>query len=532
MRISHAALFVSVVGGAIGAPVALGQFTPDPAENTLIVSRPGDQTLPKVAEAGDGGFWVTWFDIASGNYDVYAQRYDQWGLALFPAGGAPISTLTQPSSLVDYGIGVDAFGDAYVAFTDAANGSDRDARLTKVARSNGAVAWSLALSNDTAFEADPRVVELATGVPRVVATWPRTDGAVGIHACVVESLTGTPEQPLNGVRIAGDGVEEPAFHEMISSEDGGFVMVYARDTRTFASPRHVHVQKYSAALAPLWNGGAPVIVSNQAVPIAFRPRIVSTGFGGGCVIAWHDGRTGGTSVYVQRLDSNGAALWTANGLGVSGDASRLRFDPAVVFDAASGDTMVFWSERTGSQNQRGIYAQRVDTGGSLQLGPNGTEILPVDADVEEFIRAVPAAGGGAIVIYTRVTGGGNSEVMAVRVNSSGDIVWGPATLSNVASSKGRLPVAVNACGRAVAVWEDGRNAGMGADLYMQNIDADGTLGVGAGPADLNKDGVVGASDLAGLLGSWGPCGACCPADLNGDGVVGAGDLAALLGSWG
>jgi glucose/arabinose dehydrogenase len=49
------------------------------------------------------------------------------------------------------------------------------------------------------------------------------------------------------------------------------------------------------------------------------------------------------------------------------------------------------------------------------------------------------------------------------------------------------------------------------------------------PADLDGDGVVGASDLATLLGSWGGVG---PADLDGSGSVGAGDLAALLGSWG
>ncbi len=50
-------------------------------------------------------------------------------------------------------------------------------------------------------------------------------------------------------------------------------------------------------------------------------------------------------------------------------------------------------------------------------------------------------------------------------------------------------------------------------------------------ADLDGDAVVGAADLAHLLGSWGPC-ALCPADLDGDGAVDAADLALLLGSWG
>ncbi len=48
--------------------------------------------------------------------------------------------------------------------------------------------------------------------------------------------------------------------------------------------------------------------------------------------------------------------------------------------------------------------------------------------------------------------------------------------------------------------------------------------------DLNRDGAVGAQDLAMLLGLWGTTDDA--GDLNGDGVVGAQDLAALLGRWG
>jgi len=48
-------------------------------------------------------------------------------------------------------------------------------------------------------------------------------------------------------------------------------------------------------------------------------------------------------------------------------------------------------------------------------------------------------------------------------------------------------------------------------------------------ADLDGDGMIGSSDLALLLGSWGQSG---PADLDGSGAVGSSDLALLLGSWG
>ena len=52
--------------------------------------------------------------------------------------------------------------------------------------------------------------------------------------------------------------------------------------------------------------------------------------------------------------------------------------------------------------------------------------------------------------------------------------------------------------------------------------------------DVNYDSFVGATDLALLLGSWGPCADCddCPADLDNDCTISPLDLAILLGNWG
>ena len=53
-------------------------------------------------------------------------------------------------------------------------------------------------------------------------------------------------------------------------------------------------------------------------------------------------------------------------------------------------------------------------------------------------------------------------------------------------------------------------------------------------ADLDGDGIVGASDLLLLLASWGVCADCgdCIADIDGDCTVGASDLLILLSNWG
>ncbi len=81
------------------------------------------------------------------------------------------------------------------------------------------------------------------------------------------------------------------------------------------------------------------------------------------------------------------------------------------------------------------------------------------------------------------------------------------------------------------------DAATGAPLTSDAIPTTGPpvdlqlVGTTCGAGDLDGDGNVGASDLAMLLGSWGPC-PRCPADFNGDAVVDAADLAQLLGAWG
>lgn len=52
----------------------------------------------------------------------------------------------------------------------------------------------------------------------------------------------------------------------------------------------------------------------------------------------------------------------------------------------------------------------------------------------------------------------------------------------------------------------------------------------AATGDLIGDGVIDATDLGILLGSWG-AGQTCAADMNGDQNVDAMDLAMLLGNW-
>ena len=90
--------------------------------NLGVAMKPDEQVQPKIRPTPDGGCYISWFDNdPSGNppfgYDVFLQRLDANGVAQFPAGGIRYADLGM-SSTQDYGLDVDADGNAVLAFLD------------------------------------------------------------------------------------------------------------------------------------------------------------------------------------------------------------------------------------------------------------------------------------------------------------------------------------------------------------------------------------------------------------------------------
>ena len=135
----------------------------------------------------------------------------------------------------------------------------------------------------------------------------------------------------------------------------------------------------------------------------------------------------------------------------------------------------------------------------------------------------------------------------------GDNRWGQCTVPDGLDEEEEIPtpIAVSAGGRhTVALVTDGSVVCWGYDDLCECSFADGIgtpdrpiTRVAAGhsvtvaliadrcPADFDRDGLVGGSDLGLLLIAWGDCGDC-PADLDGDGAVGGSDLGLLFVDWG
>jgi hypothetical protein len=98
-------------------------------------------------------------------------------------------------------------------------------------------------------------------------------------------------------------------------------------------------------------GGAPVVI---AVGAQQFPSITRDG-AGGAIIAWEDGRTGGSDIYAQRVAANSAHLWGSTGLAVC-TAPGNQYQPLIAPGQDSVAVLVWSDQRT---NGSDLYAQRI-----------------------------------------------------------------------------------------------------------------------------------------------------------------------------
>jgi hypothetical protein len=495
-RALTASLVVALSGAAASA-----QWSSDPAINNSIADGATEQILPRIAPSHDGGCFISWFQNEAGNYNVYMQKLNAAGAEQWPHGGVLVSNQPSLTSLVDYDLMADAQGNAVVVFTDARAGTDRDVYAYRVSAA-GTPMWGpdgVTLSNDAIFEADPRVTQNTNG--DFVFVWPRLNGTAGGSGLVMQILSpdGSPQFPAGGTLLltAGAPNDNPAFCEIVAADNASVIVSWLRDTRTFASLRHVMTQKYGPNGVSQWNNVAPVVVSSAiSVPIAHRPRLAYDG-AGGAVYVWHDTRNANRfDAWVQRVNAIGQIQFPANGAQISTDATRQHIDPAMTFNRATGEIFIAWNERNLAQSQWGIFAQKLDAAGVRQWTDSGRELIPVNTTNKLFPR-IALAGDGAMVFCldqpnTPIPG---ERVLGMRVDAAGALVWpaSPILVASTVSVKGRLPLAVAADGAALLAWEDNRAGSI--DVFAQRVNLDGSLGGPSCAADWNADSVLNSQDF-------------------------------------
>lgn len=180
-------------------------------------------------------------------------------------------------------------------------------------------------------------------------------------------------------------------------------------------------------------------------------------------------------IYAQKIDSNGKALWKSNGIAVCIESGSQRY-PQVCNDGEGGAIIVWSDYRTGSD----IYAQRIDADGNLLWNVSGNHVSSGNL----LFQAKSDNLGGAIISWSELDPiYFPNDLFAQRIDSNGTIKWGNngVVICNATESQPVLDFFCDEDGNSFFSWIDYRNTldsdtvWDNSDIFAQKVDIYGNV---------------------------------------------------------
>jgi hypothetical protein len=334
----------------------------------------GLQWSPVAVSDGAGGVIVAWVDGRNGSCgysffaecDVYAQRLDASGVAVWADGGVPIAVVDHNQGTQSIAIATDGAGGAIVAWSDYR--LFQQAAYAQRVNAQGQPLWAAnGLLVSSAFAEALRLA--SDGAHGAILAWTgtRPSGGQALYIQRIDSA-GQRQWGTSGIELEVN-VGRAAITE---DGSGGAVIGY---TKLFDGKLLAHAQRVDASGSSLWPLGRLLADSAKSLPDA--PVLVGDGEGG-AIAVWQQGVRNNSlnaDVYAQRIAADGNILWGVTGLPVSNRVSD-EMTPAISADGEGG-AVVAWNDcrnhpQLGCQvAQMDLYAQRLTSEGALAWGPDG-----------------------------------------------------------------------------------------------------------------------------------------------------------------
>jgi predicted lipoprotein with Yx(FWY)xxD motif len=452
------------IGGVESSPGALVVlWTKENPENVALSTAANDQLYPQLIPDGAGGAIVAWADHRNGlTLDVFAQRVNGSGTVLWTADGIPISAAANNQSVPQ--LVSDGSGGAIITWEDNRTGT-YDIYAQRVNR-DGIVQWTadgVPISAAANAQLSPQLISDGSGGAIIVWLDFRNGGTPDLFVQRVNG-EGVVQWTVDGVPISVAANAQQSPH-LIPDDAGGAIIVW-QDHRS-GTNADIYTQRVNSEGLTQW--AADGVAISTATGNQQFPQLVSDGFGG-TIVVWQDARNGTNKIFAQRINSDGAGQWTADGVAIATTANA-QTSPHISPDG-SGGAFVAWQDGTD------IYAQRVNGSGAVQWAAEGTP-LSTAADTQSFPRIAPDNSGGAIITWADRRSGTDYDLYAQRINSGGTVQWtaNGIALSTAAddqsSGTATSPPQIlpDGSGGAIITWQDHRNGTW--DIYAQGISAGG-----------------------------------------------------------
>jgi hypothetical protein len=511
-----------IVIGACLVCVAAACLAWTPSSSTTLGGGANDQVQPKMSGTTDGGFCMSWFDNATGGYDVRANRFNASGMPMWGANGVLVADRSF-SSTVDYSSWVVAGNKFAVTYNDDRLGGDRIS--CSLLSATGEIEWTVTMPNSTgAFVANPKVCQDSFDNAIYLAWYEGSAAKVQ----KLDPTTGASQWAASVAIADGTAQTTPADLWPAADATGGVMLSCVRQVG-FSGAKTIKAWRISPTGVVGWTAGstAPsVVFSTGSLQFGNYPNCQSI-YGVGYVFCWYT--SGPLQSYVQVLNTAGVAQFGVNGAAVTSTTTLNRVSPTFAADGPANRVYVVWPEQVPNTSTYSVAAQSfaLNGTGTRLWGESGASLLSPTTLYSADFTAV-RCGGGATFAWQSSTAFGQASLYARRLNDDGSNAWSSgAVLVDGASSKSKM-VSYRQSAATVVVWSDGATGS--ADIKGQRIGNDGSVGANPTlPGDVNQDGVINGPDLAFVLAGWGTNNPV--ADINHDGIVDGFDLTFVLSGW-
>lgn len=268
----------------------------------LVVSEfTANRLNPKLQKDKQGGVYIVWQEMHNGlDYDIYAQRINANGEKLWGNSGLPIAE--SMNSQINPKMDPDTLsGGVYIAWADKRNQLDYDIYAQRV-DSLGNALWTengLNVCSDIGNQSAVDIIS-TTQTNGLILTW--RDGRSGNNDIYVQKLTplGLAEWDNQGMLISTSPYNQ--INPNICSDGANGCIITWQDS-TF-NDWDVKSQKINGDGQIQWleNG----LTVSDAIEIQGHPKNIPDGFGGS-IYAWQDKRANQYDIYAHHVNADGTS---------------------------------------------------------------------------------------------------------------------------------------------------------------------------------------------------------------------------------
>ena len=304
---------------------------------------------------GEGNTIVVWEDWRNGNQDIYAQKINVSGHPMWDDNGVPV--YRGEGDQYDPFLTADGEGGAIVVWWDIST-DDWDVFAQRLNKEGQAVWSETAVPVCTAAGHQSTPFVLPDGAGGALTVWLdyRNDPGLLSSADIYVQRINTAGKTLwqkDGIVLC-DAPSNQQVPEGISDAAGGLIVVWRDDRDIFSD---IYAQRMNPNGERIWkNDGVPVCAAEGEQR---KPFLVPAS-PHGAIVYWLDyredyGNVTHDAIYAQRIDGNGTSLWTLSGVPVC-TADGNQTTPRAVADGDDGAVIV-WTDSRGESSD--IYLRRV-----------------------------------------------------------------------------------------------------------------------------------------------------------------------------